>query len=393
MQPKKIDLAISELLRKEHLENYFNNSDFETIKLKLNSNIKMDTGKFCNSKCHFCYYLDSVSKDDRLTLEKVKEIDFDDILKNVTNIEFSGGEPTLVKDISEIMKYLSHKRYYLTKQDNLKFSFVTNGWNVKSFLMDLKNNKTFFGINTLSSFLFSLHGNKEVHESITKLKGSYDRIRIAINYIKRNFPKILVRVNIVLSGQQINQEFLNIIKDFINNGIQVNLLPLNYWEDQSKSVSNQEKIYNDINIIMSYIYSNDLLNQNNNYKEAHQANLINIRYARICKIDEKFKPFILGHFDHIFDKLDWNKLWYPSYENQINIYPRKKLTKDSIINTIVKDAELSHHIDKTCSKCPDFKNLKCDGIKYLNQKEKILDTNLEDYKFRVDYIKQKIKDC
>ena len=58
MQPKKIDLAISELLRKEHLENYFNNSDFETIKLKLNSNIKMDTGKFCNAKCHFCYYLD-----------------------------------------------------------------------------------------------------------------------------------------------------------------------------------------------------------------------------------------------------------------------------------------------------------------------------------------------
>ena len=387
---KRHQKIISKLLREKYATNFFNN--FESVKNFLNSKIKMDTGKYCNARCSFCYYYDSLKDDDRLTLDNVKNTNLENVLINTGMIEFSGGEPTLVKDLPDIMNYLISKKYYLTKNDQLYFGIVTNGTNLKGFIEALKSYEKMYLIGRLSSVLISLHGSKSVHDNITKLNGSYDKIRIAVNYLRRTYPNILVRINIVLTGQDIDKEFLELLKSYVENGIQINLLPLNFWED-TKIEANYDKIYNDVNTIMDYIYSNSLTVADNNYKSKYGAHLVNIRYIRLCKLDPKYHKFAVNHFDHLFDKLDWNKVWYPKYKHGINIYPNKKLTKESLIEAYVRDAEVSHYIGDICKSCPDFKNLKCDGLKYIDQENHIVDSDLEDFQFRTNYINKRELDA
>lgn len=380
----------SKILREFNAQNFLNN--FEIDQSTLNKKIKLDTGSFCNARCNFCYYFDSLTRDDRLSIDETFKLlsndEFLKILKEVEVIEFSGGEPTLVKNLQIIIKLIYDKALELGNS-NLKFGIVTNGWNLKSFLTGLDMEI----LKLIDTVLISLHGNKKVHENITKLKGSYDRIIIATQYIKRNFPDIKIRINVVLTGQEITLEFLNTLNYFINSNIQINLLPLNHWEDANKLDSTilQEtnlRIYKSINDIMKRL-SNHLNNINSKYLK-NGSNIINIRYARPCLIDEEYHKYIVGHFGHFFDKLDWNKLWYPNYSKEKNIFKYEQISKESILKQYINDAELSHTVDNICKKCPKFKDLTCDGQKIDNQKENYINVSHEDIEYRKIFIKKEL---
>lgn len=372
----------SKILREFNAQNFLNN--FEIDHSKVNKKIKLDTGSFCNARCNFCYYFESLTRDDRLSIDETIKLlsdkNFLKILKEVEVIEFSGGEPTLVKDLQIIIKLIYDKAIELGNT-KLKFGLVTNGWNLKSFLISLEPKI----IELIDSVLISLHGNKEVHETITKLKNSYDRIIIATQYIKRNFPSIKIRINVVLIGQNITPDFLNTLDYFINSGMQINLLPLNHWEDaKSKQEPNELydahlKIYKSINNIMERLTNLDILNKK--YLK-NGSNIINIRYARHCLIDENYHKYIVGHFGHFFDKLDWNKLWYPNYLKEKNHFQYKEITKETILDQYLKDSELSHTVDNICKKCQKFKDLECDGQKIENQKENNILVTQDDIEIR-----------
>lgn len=385
---------LSKILRESQIQNFFNNFEtgFTIAPEELNSKIKFDTGKFCNARCNFCYYLDSVSKDDRISLETVKKMKLD-ILSKITHIEFSGGEPTLVKDLPQIMEYLSHQRYLLTGKINLKFGIVTNGWKLKEFINTLKE-QYYYQLLNLDSILISLHGNKQTHENITKIKNSYDKIIIAINYIKRNFPNIKIRINVVLIGQEIAPEFINLLKDFLDKDIQINLLPSNFWDDASKNLkmigNTSHVIYETIENLLNAFYSEELLERNIEYQRENGANILNIRYVKLCHIQEKFHQFCVNHYQHFFDKLDWNKFWYPEYKDGINIYKDIDISINLIENlqkVFLQDAEQSHFIDTICKKCSKFKNLECDGQKIINQKDNIIFEDPASKQIRLEYIK------
>ena len=356
----------------------------------LNTRVKIDTGKFCNARCQFCYYYDSIKIRDFLTLNEVKESGYIPKLfsKGITEFEFSGGEPTLCYELDQIIAYIKEvgKKYNIEP----KFSVVSNGY----FLDELVTRCP-----DITEVLISLHGNNKTHVGVTKIKDSYNRI---VNFIEKysllesdQLP-ILIRINVVVTGDNLNNEFYELLKSYIKKGIQINFLPLNFWSDASGQTITKEqykKIYNSINW---FTYTLDkelkgttwksLLKRNQKYKDIHGANLLNIRYAEICKLDKSSIPYSVSHYEHFFDKKDWNKIFYPNdkgkpqdsfYKKNLFFFNRE-LNRFHLEKTLLDDAGLSHYIDTICKDCLYFKTLKCDGIKYINQDTKTIYKETED---------------
>ena len=356
----------------------------------LNTRVKIDTGKFCNARCQFCYYYDSIKIRDFLTLDEVKESEYIPKLfsKGITEFEFSGGEPTLCYELDEIIAYIKE----VGKRHNIepKFSVVSNGY----FLDELVTRCP-----DITEVLISLHGDSKTHVGITKLKDSFNRIVSFIekySQLESDQLPILIRINVVVTGDNLNNEFYELLKSYIKKGIQINFLPLNFWSDASGQTITKEqykKIYDSINW---FTYTLDkelkgttwksLLKRNQKYKDIHGANLLNIRYAEICKLDKSSIPYSVSHYEHFFDKKDWNKIFYPNDKGkpQDSFYKKnffffnRELTRFHLEKTLLDDAGLSHYVDTICKDCLYFKTLKCDGIKYINQDTKTIYKETED---------------
>lgn len=356
----------------------------------LNTRVKIDTGKFCNARCQFCYYYDSIKIRDFLTLDEVKESGYIPKLfsKGITEFEFSGGEPTLCYELDEIIAYIKEvgKKYNIEP----KFSVVSNGY----FLDELVTRCP-----DITEVLISLHGDSKTHVGVTKLKDSFNRI---VNFIEKysqlesdQLP-ILIRINVVVTGDNLNNEFYELLKSYIKKGIQINFLPLNFWSDASGQTITKEqykKIYDSINLF-TYTLDRDLkgttwkslLKRNQKYKDIHGTNLLNIRYTEICKLNKSSIPYSVSHYEHFFDKKDWNKIFYPNDKGkpQDSFYKKnffffnRELTRFHLEKTLLDDAGLSHYVDNICKDCLYFKTLKCDGIKYINQDTKTIYKETED---------------
>lgn len=410
-----------------------------------NQKVKIDTGKFCNARCYFCYYLDRVKERDFLTLEEVLDSTFIGTLlqKGIRKFEFSGGEPTLCWDLGEIINYIRYlaENAYKIDPEELHFSIVTNGFILRDKYKTISNRDRGEYIITpaeyqyIEEILFSLHGHKELHESITKINGSYDKIVNFIDewiegldelegikdpmshqstYVKR------IRINVVVGPTTFNNSkesrmFQTMLTGYILKGIQVNLLPLNSWDNASVIEEyDYHKIIESINDFISRVYSGkgmykfnypkrvELRKLNEKYQKENGANIINIRYIEPCKLNNEARNLVVNHFDHFFDELDWNKILYPydAYDSsgKKNNY---KFNQDipSIYDDNIKpfndlkkvffwDASLSHEPDTICSNCSDFKNLRCDGLKYKNQATKELHPESQNYNaLRILYTK------
>lgn len=350
----------------------------------LNTRVKIDTGKFCNARCQFCYYYDSIKIRDFLTLDEVKESGYIPKLfsKGITEFEFSGGEPTLCYELDQIIAYIKE----VGKKHNIepKFSVVSNGY----FLDELVTRCP-----DITEVLISLHGDSKTHVGVTKIKDSFNRIVKFIekySQLESDQLPILIRINVVVTGDNLNNEFYELLKSYIKKGIQINFLPLNFWSDASGQTITKEqykKIYDSINW---FTYTLDkelkgttwksLLKRNQKYKDIHGANLLNIRYAEVCKLDKSSIPYSVSHYEHFFDKKDWNKIFYPNDKGkpQDSFYKKnffffnRELNRFHLEKTLLDDAGLSHYVDTVCKECLYFKTLKCDGIKYINQDTKTI---------------------
>ena len=389
-----------------NIEDPSNSEEFKKSKQYFNNRVKIDTGKFCNARCHFCYYFESLKDRDFLSLDEVKDQGFIQKLLElgVNEFEFSGGEPTLNWELQDIIDYI--KVQALEYNIVPKFSIVSNGWKLKEFIDSHPD---------ISEVLISLHGEPNHHNQITKISGSQQKIIEFIKYKLNDHRKgkFTIRINTVVDGKNLTNNFMNTLFALILNGIQVNFLPLNYWSDASNNLQdtnkyNPEEIYESINkffwfyipskeknltyIIRTYInnkYSKPFVEEfqltsllpetlceayscsNNKYKELG-SKLVNIRYAEICRLSFVAKDHTINHLKHFFDKSDWNKLWYPNDFNSTNPFQKnnyifKPLTFESFRDTLTKERHQSNYVDKICKDCRSFKSGICDGLKLINQ--------------------------
>ena len=356
-------------LRPTIFRNYFKSHK----QYPLNKRVKIDTGKFCNASCNFCYYLPHVNNRTQLEVDDLYNFIPKLLSNGVREFEFSGGEPTLLKNLKQIV--LEIKTIAMRNDvypDELSISIVTNG---------IRINETIEDIPSINEVLISIHGIEEDHDKIVHQTGAYKHIKRFLDTY--NPEKTLVRVNTVISKDNYlnlrKPEFISLLNSFINDGIQVNLLPMNFWSDsQPISKEDEQGIYSTIDFIADELFPTILVNEISNTPSRFSKNLrsdiFNIRYAQKCRLNEAAQCFVRGHLDHYFDQHDWNKIWYPDDSNpqKLNNFSNldiEEITLDTIIKNYTVEASTSHYKDKICANCPE---LSCDGRKYIDQKNKLL---------------------
>ena len=138
----------------------------------LTSKVDINLGYGCNCKCPFCYYYDSVITNtnlNTLTTEQAKQQLRRARRLGIKEIEFTGGEVTLRKDLVELVQFCKFELGFKL------VSIITNGMALAK--REYTNRLVAAGVDDV---LFSLHGhNSEIHDQLTVTPGSFENSSMA----------------------------------------------------------------------------------------------------------------------------------------------------------------------------------------------------------------------
>ena len=145
----------------------------------------------CNCDCESCLWKDNSIKNE-LTLEEIKRIYLEAKEEGFLITLLWGGEPTLRKDITDIIQFAKHKA------DFAFIGMVTNGFLIPKRISE-------FG-EDLDLILMSLDSPiREEHDKIRKLPGLYDNIMKSVEIIKRDYPLISLQFSFSISKYNIHR--------------------------------------------------------------------------------------------------------------------------------------------------------------------------------------------
>ena len=298
---------------------------------------KVDIGTQCNYKCYFCYYKSKLNQ--ITTFETIK----DRILKlyelGCRDFDLSGGEPTIHKSFIDIIKFIKS----LDKTN--KVSCLTNGSNPKIIKEAHKEG--------LEEILFSIHSCGPIHDEITGISGSFNRILESYRIAKD--LNILCRINSTITNLNyhiVDTEFFDLILDLKPS--QVNFLPINYFENSEESIDYSVVLKPIQNFINKLKKMQDSTVVGNLHILGDWKCEINVRYVPFCHFD---KEYIKGYKQHIYDPKDWNICWYhylPDTLENLNLMLRENRMQN-------------YNKVGDCLKCKFFNE--CDGIEPLAKQD------------------------
>jgi len=145
----------------------------------------------CNCDCESCFWKDNSVKNE-LTLDEIKRAYLEAKEEGFFISILWGGEPTLRKDITNIIKFAKHEA---------NFAFIgimTNGFLIPKRISE-------FG-DDLDLILMSLDSPvREEHDKIRSLPGLYDNIMKSIEIIRRDYPLISLQFSFSISKYNIHR--------------------------------------------------------------------------------------------------------------------------------------------------------------------------------------------
>ncbi len=145
----------------------------------------------CNCDCESCFWKDNTVKNE-LTLEEIKRIYLEAKEEGFLISILWGGEPTVRKDITDIIKFAKHEA------DFAFIGMVTNGFLIPKRISE-------FG-DDLDLILISLDSPvQKEHDKIRSLPGLYDNIMRSIKIIKRDYPLISLQFSFSISKHNIHR--------------------------------------------------------------------------------------------------------------------------------------------------------------------------------------------
>ncbi len=142
-------------------------------------------GHDCNAACTFCY--SALAKDKlKMPKEKIRFILRDYINKGYKNISFTGGEPTIRKDIFSLIKYAKEIGYDFVELKTNLFMLSHH-----PFVKKLEN----YGLDSISFSVFGF-GNK-IYSKITGINKGYSYLIKALENLKHS--SLSLSANILIS--------------------------------------------------------------------------------------------------------------------------------------------------------------------------------------------------
>ncbi len=146
----------------------------------------------CNNKCIFCYSHNTINSNDvnlSLSFKEFKKFVENNNVNKQDRIVLNGGEPLMHKEINDYLKYVS--------QLEVETLIFTNGRMLKLLNpINLKPNLR---------FIIPIHGNKEIHDFITGISGSFDETIESLHWAKNNGHNCLVDIKIILNNETIDE--------------------------------------------------------------------------------------------------------------------------------------------------------------------------------------------
>ncbi|EKE04138.1 MAG: hypothetical protein ACD_20C00104G0032 [uncultured bacterium] len=244
-------------------------------------------GQTCNLRCKFCYYTKMVSDLEHpqhsfMSINKIKQICKVLVGKyNNNSVDIEGGEPTIYKDIHELIKYCN--------EIGLKPTLITNG-----LVLDKTETCQKFKESGIYDFLISVHAIGDVYDEIVQVKGASARqLKALDNLIETGIP---FRFNTVLSKEVLPQ-LMDVAKLAVEKGARaVNFIAYNPFNDQSTGRTD-ENIPKYTEIIEKLAPALDYLDEN--FIEA------NVRYLPFCVFEEKYRKFIQNFQQRVYDLHEW----------------------------------------------------------------------------------------
>ncbi len=163
----------------------FGNKEFRPVYNKKIDEIKIELTYGCNSHCYFCQNKTIPTEKKQLTTKQILNL-LDDIKRNdIKKVRFTGGEPTLRKDLLEILAY--------AKKLGLIVKLNTNGRFNIDYAKKLSNH--------IDVILFSVHGdNKKSNKQITKTQDFDNKIKI-IKFFSRS--KVHTACNTIMNKETV----------------------------------------------------------------------------------------------------------------------------------------------------------------------------------------------
>lgn len=159
----------------------------------------------CNMHCLHCYEgKNHVANKNVLSLNEWKKVISEVIDLKPRRIVIIGGEPCVHKDIILMIKYIREL------DDKISVTLFTNGYFLDGRLVDII-------IENKIEVKVSLYGHcAEVHDGITGISGSFDKLVNAITVLKRNN----IPINIAVTLMKENENYYEQIKEFVS-GLEV----------------------------------------------------------------------------------------------------------------------------------------------------------------------------
>ena len=177
--------------------------------------LRLAVNEYCNLRCIYCMPEEGLplrNKNELLSTKEIKKLIKISEQLGVSKIRFTGGEPLLRKDISELVKYAVNLNGI--KSVNL----TTNGILLNKYLEDLQ----LAGLSGINISLDTLRSDRFI--KITRrnnLREVLDNIQLAI---KSNIPSI--KINVVAMRDFNHDELMDFVNLTIENDITVRFIEL-----------------------------------------------------------------------------------------------------------------------------------------------------------------------
>lgn len=206
------------------------------------SNIAIHLSNTCNLDCKMCAVSDAFAGKNRFIPFSLFSKIIDDVSQYKPFIILYGGEPLLHPDFIRIVEYL--------QKTKLNFGIFTNGIPITE-----KEIKILMAMEP-RYISFSLLGPGDIHDSIARVSGSYDKLVRNIELFLRYRRNTTLVVHSVITNENINHidKLPDAVSDLKLDGLRLGHLVFLTSDEKEKSTYLLKQMFNDDIVSTSYVY-------------------------------------------------------------------------------------------------------------------------------------------